>query len=72
MAYHNGHSDKTADSAIGSVTKEWKQMAAIAIKIREGRCNPVWADEHIPMFTGIFKRLLEDPIDEVRIQAKMR
>ena len=66
MRDHPDHSDHTADVAIGSVQREWKQMASLAIKIREGRCNPTWADEQSQKFIGIYKRLLSDPIEELK------
>jgi len=62
--------DPTFDEAVGAVSKEWRMMAAIAVKIREAHCNPMWADAQLPRFTGIFRRLLEDPLDEVKAQVK--
>lgn len=59
------HSDWTADTAVGTVDKEWRQMAELAIKIRSGNKNPTWIDEQEKKFTGIFKRLLTDPIEEI-------
>lgn len=63
------HADHTYDRATGNVDKEWKRMAAKAIYIREGRFSPQWSEEHIKEFTGIFKRLLTDPIESVRKEA---
>ncbi len=63
------YSDHTFEHAMGNVNKEWKEMARLALIIRDGRCNPVWADEQMHKFTGIFKRLLEDPIEEVKEEA---
>ena len=40
-------------------------MAELAIKIRSGNKNPTWIDEQEKKFTGIFKRLLTDPIEEI-------
>lgn len=60
----------TADKAIGSMNKEWGQMAKLALRIREGRGNPFWVEENSKKFTGIYKRLLDDPIDEVRKEAR--
>jgi hypothetical protein len=60
----------TADKAIGSMSKEWGQMARLALQIREGRMNPYWVEENTKKFTGIYKRLLDDPIDEVREEAR--
>ena len=70
MRLHRGHKDKTFDEATGAVNKEWKQMAKLAIKIRENRGSPVWIEEQEKKFTGIFKRLLEDPIEEVRKESR--
>lgn len=64
------HTDHTADDAIGRAHKEWRRMAAVAVKIRQNRCNPEWADEQLKSFTGIYKRLLTDPIEEVQMQAR--
>jgi hypothetical protein len=63
------HTDHTAEMAIGNVNTEWKQMARLAIKIREGRCKPSYVDEQSKLFVGIYKRLLTDPIDEVKREA---
>lgn len=63
------HQDKTFDRAFGHVDREWRKMAAKAIYIREGRFSPQWTEEHLKEFTGIFKRLLTDPIDSVREEA---
>ena len=60
-----GKRDFTADHAVGHVAKEWRSMASLAIKVREGRANPSWIEEQRKKFTGIFKRLLDDPMDEV-------
>ncbi len=65
-AYRN----PTAEQAIGAMNKEWTQMARLALQIREGRKNPSWVEENSKRFTGIFRRLLEDPIDEVRKEAR--
>jgi len=52
--------DPTAEHAIGSVNREWKQMKELAIRIRDSR-DPVWADRESRRFTGIYARLLTDP-----------
>ena len=64
-AYRN----ETYDRATGSVAKEWREMAKLAVKIRERNCNPAWADSMEKKFTGIFRRLLEDPLEEVIKEA---
>lgn len=66
---HNHYSDHIAEDAIGSASREWREMACLALKIRNGRCNPIWADQQLEKFTGIFKRLLTDPINEVEREA---
>lgn len=64
------YSNRTADEAIGKTDKEWKRMAALAVIIREGRCSPAWGDKQSEKFTGIFSRLLTDPIEQVQHEAK--
>lgn len=59
--------NRIMDDAVGAVTKEWKYMARLAVQIREGRNNnPVWVESQQAKFTGIFKRLLTDPIEDVK------
>ena len=67
-----GKRDFTAEHAIGHVAKEWREMASLAIKIRERRGSPVWIEEQEKRFTGIYKRLLTDPMDEVYSAAGRR
>lgn len=67
-----GHKDATAERALSSVNREWKHMANLAVMIRDGRSNPAWAEEQSKKFTGIFRRLLEDPIEDVRTEANSR
>ena len=55
------------DEAAGAVDREWRQMARLALQIREKRCSPIWAEQQEKKFTGIFKRLLEDPIEELKL-----
>lgn len=64
------HKDKTAEIAIGAADKEWRTMASLALKIREGRCNPTWGKEQESKFIGIYKRLLSDSIEEVMKEAR--
>lgn len=59
------HSDWTSDKAVGAADREWRQMAKLALRIRSGNKNPMWIDEQEKKFTGIFKRLLTDPIEEI-------
>ena len=66
-AYRN----ETYDRATSAVAKEWRNMAKLAVIIREKNCNPIWADQMEEKFTGIFRRLLEDPLEEVIKEAGM-
>ena len=62
--------NKTFDEAFGNVNREWKQMASLAVKLRtQTRLNPIFVEEKEKLFTGIYKRLLTDPIDEVQQEA---
>ena len=61
-AYRN----PTLDAALGNAYSEWMYMARLAVQIREGRNNPEWVETAKAKFTGIYKRLLEDPIEEVK------
>ena len=53
-------SDPTANQAIGNLTKEWNRLSKIADRIREDPCSE-WAEQQRLRFTGIFRRLLDDP-----------
>lgn len=65
--------DKTAGAATYNVMSEWHQMAALAVQLRTGRnLNPAWVEEKTSQFKGIYKRLLTDPIDEVKKERKYR
>lgn len=64
-----GHSDRTAEEAIGAASKEWKQMAQLAIIVRNRRGSPSWIEKQEKKFTGIFQRLLTDPIELVEKEA---
>jgi len=70
MRDRSDHVDHTAEEAIGAASKEWQMMASLALKIREGRCNPTWAAEQEAKFIGIYKRLLSDPINELMKEAR--
>ena len=67
------HSDPTAARASGNVQREWIEMAVLAIRIRRSP-NRSWADAQEKRFTGIFRRLLTAPEDEIlaEIPAKAR
>ncbi|MBQ8159930.1 MAG: hypothetical protein IJ083_04185 [Clostridia bacterium] len=63
MAYH---SDPTANIALGSVNREWQRMVHLAVRIRR---NPEMASaEAERRFTGIYRRLLTDPLAEVEAE----
>lgn len=59
------HSDPTANQAISSVNREWNRTAKLAIKIRES--NDYEAELESRRFTGIFKRLLTDPLEKLHL-----
>lgn len=52
------HSDPTANAAIGSVGREWKQMIRKAIALQ--RTGRQLTPEEKQRFTGIYRRLLEE------------
>lgn len=56
------YADWTAARAVTNTEKELKQMARLAIRIRDG----YGSIEDEEKFTGIFSRLLTDPIEDVR------
>lgn len=59
----NNHSDPTANQAIGAVNREWSRMLSLAIRIRQ---HPqLLTPEAEQEFTGIYRRLLTDPLDEL-------
>lgn len=66
------HRDRTMDEAMSRVNREWRQMSRLALAIRTRNDHPAWINEKIKLFTGIYKRLLDDPIDEVRKSADYR
>lgn len=57
------YSDKTAARAIGAVDREWTRMVILAYSMRIENCDIT--DEKLQMFTGIFSRLLTDPLTEL-------
>jgi len=58
------HSDPTANQATGNVQQEWIETAVLAIRIRRSD-NARWAAAQEARFTGIFRRLLTDPEEDV-------
>ena len=65
-----GYRDRTSDAAVGSVNREWKRMVELALKIRKRNCNSDWAYEQEKKFTGIFRRLLTDPVEELENELR--
>ena len=61
----NHRADPTANVAIGSVSREWNQMVRLALRIRQSG-NSEWAERESRRFTGIYKRLLTDPIESLK------
>ena len=61
----NHHADLTANIALGSVSREWNQMARLALRIRQSG-DSEWAQRESRRFTGIYKRLLTDPISSLK------
>ena len=61
----NPRADPTANAAIGSVSREWNQMVRLALHIRQSG-NSEWAERESRRFTGIYKRLLTDPIESLK------
>ena len=55
------HRDPTADAAIGSVNREWKRMVRRAVQIR--KTHGELSEEERQKFTGIYRRLLNEPVD---------
>ena len=65
------HSDPTANTAIGSVSREWKQMIKRAIVLRKAGKEPTLQDRQL--FTGIYRQLLNETLGELeRLDEKRR
>ena len=63
------HSDPTANMAIGAVNKEWRQMVHKAIALR--RTSRELTMEEKRLFTGIYRRLLEEsPAELEKLKEK--
>ena len=57
---HGAYPDPTANQAIYNVSVEWNRMRKLAIRLRLN------GEEPDPgLFTGIFQRLLTDPLEEL-------
>lgn len=70
MSVKRGHKDPTCDEAVGAADKEWQRMVKLALQIREGRMRIEAEEKYASSFTGIFKRLLTDPIDELKKEIR--
>ena len=57
---HGAHPDPTANQAIYNVSVEWNRMRRLALRLRLNGEEPDPA-----LFTGIFRRLLTDPLEEL-------
>ena len=55
------HSDPTANAAVGAVSREWRRMLRRLIALR--RSNRELSEEEKQLFTGIYSRLLSEPVD---------
>lgn len=64
------YNDPTFDNAAGAVDKEIKIMTRLAIAIQEGRGKPAYLDQMRTKFTGIYARLLEEPVEELKKRIK--
>lgn len=64
------HLDPTASRALGSVNKEWEQMICLAYRYRSDSKvgNQITKPERI--FTGIYRRLLTDPLKELEKETR--
>ena len=67
------HGDPTANRATGNVQKEWIGMAVLAVRIRRSQDHG-WAALQAKRFTGVFRRMLTDPEEELlaEIPEKIR
>ncbi len=59
------HSDPTASRAIGCVNNEWKRMLRLAYRFRTTPQPDQQFFEPEKVFTGIFRRLLTDPLEDL-------
>lgn len=55
------HSDPTANAAVGAVGREWKRMIRMALVLRRTNREP--SEKERSLFTGIYSRLLREPVD---------
>ena len=64
------YANPTANRAIGSVNREWNKMVSLAYRYR---MDPDLSNRlRIPenTFTGIYRRLLTDPIEELEAEVQ--
>ena len=59
------HSDPTANRAIGAAEREWKRMVRLAFRFRTDPKAAGRFGDPRQIFTGIFSRLLTDPLEEL-------
>ena len=59
------HSDPTADRAIGAAGREWRRMTILAYRYRTDPRFMWQVDNPRQLFSGIFRRLLTDPLEEL-------
>lgn len=62
--------DPTANRALGSVNKEWEQMLCLAYRFRSDSKVANQFPEPEKVFTGIYRRLLTDPIKEMEKEVR--
>ena len=59
------HSDPTANRAIGAAEREWKRMTVLAYRYRTDPGTAERIGDSQRIFTGIFSRLLSEPLEEL-------
>ena len=64
------HSDPTANRAIGSVNQEWEDKLCLAYRFRSDSKVANQLPEPEKVFTGIYRRLLTDPIKEMEKEVR--
>lgn len=65
-------SDPTAARAIGAVDREWRYMIQLAYRIRTEPAVAAKYPNTNKLFTGTYRRLMTDPLDELREQIPRR
>ncbi len=64
------YSDPTANRAIGSVNQEWEDKLCLAYRFRSDSKVANQLPEPEKVFTGIYRRLLTDPIKEMEKEVR--